>query len=87
MVRIHLEKVSIMAMRRVYCTIRGNLLKEPIIYSLSKSFNVVPNIRAGSITEEVGLVYLELEGAEEEVQKAVAYLRALGVKVDEVVEH
>ena len=55
------------------------------LYNLGKNFNVIPNIRGASITDEVGLVYLELEGDESEIEKAVTYLRERRVRVDDVV--
>ncbi|MBI4881915.1 MAG: NIL domain-containing protein [Planctomycetes bacterium] len=73
------------ANRKVYCTFPKELIKEPLLYNLGKNFNVIPNIRGASITDEVGLVYLELEGDEAEIEKAVLYLRERKVRVDDVV--
>ncbi len=73
------------ANRKVYCTFPKELIKEPLLYNLGKNFNVIPNIRGASITDEVGLVYLELEGDEAEIEKAVQYLRERKVRVDDVV--
>lgn len=70
--------------RKVYCTFPKEMIKEPLIYNLGKNFNVIPNIRGASITDEVGLVYLELEGDEAEIEKAVEYLRSRKVRVDDV---
>ncbi len=74
-----------MASRKVYCTFPKEMIKEPLLYNLGKDFNVIPNIRGASITDEVGLVYLELEGDESEIDKAVTYLRTRKVRVDDVV--
>ena len=71
--------------RKVYCTFPKQLIKEPLLYNLGKNFNVIPNIRGASITDEVGLVYLELEGDESEIQKAVEYLREREVQINDVV--
>ena len=70
--------------RKVYCTFPKEMIKEPLLYNLGKNFNVIPNIRGASITDEVGLVYLELEGEQSEVEKALDYLRSRKVRVDEV---
>ena len=72
--------------RKVYCTFPKEMIKEPLLYNLGKNFNVIPNIRGASITDEVGLVFLELEGDEGEVEKALSYLRSRNVKVDEVLD-
>ena len=58
-----------MANRKVYCTFPKEMIKEPLLYNLGKNFNVIPNIRGASITDEVGLVYLELEGDEAEIEE------------------
>jgi ABC-type methionine transport system ATPase subunit len=70
--------------RNVYCTFPKDMIKEPLLYNLGKNFNVIPNIRGASITDEVGLVFLELEGDLEEVEKAIDYLKARRVRVDEI---
>ncbi len=74
-----------MSNRKVYCTFPKEMIKEPLLYNLGKNFNVIPNIRGASITDEVGLVYLELEGDDAEIEKAVDYLRDRKVRVDDVV--
>lgn len=70
--------------RKVYCTFPKELIKEPLLYNLGKNFNVIPNIRGASISDEMGIVYLELEGDETEIEGAVQYLREMNVKVDDV---
>ena len=74
-----------MSNRKVYCTFPKEMIKEPLLYNLGKDFNVIPNIRGASITDEVGLVYLELEGDDAEIEKAVDYLRVKKVRVDDVI--
>jgi L-aspartate semialdehyde sulfurtransferase ferredoxin len=62
-----------------------HLIKEPVIYMMSKEYEVVPNIRRAKVTEQMGEVTLEIEGAEENLKKAVVYLEKKGVKVEPVV--
>jgi hypothetical protein len=45
---------------------------------------VVPNIRGATINEEIGIVFLELEGESAEIDRAVQYLLDRKVKVDPV---
>ena len=68
--------------RKVFLTFPQKLIKEPIIYNLGRSFPVVTNIRGASVTDEVALVALMLEGEESEVARAVEYLTSKGVKVE-----
>ena len=62
----------------------GRLITRPIIYEIARKFEVVTNVRQASVTPEVGIVSLELEGEREEIQKAIAWLEEEGVKVEPV---
>lgn len=70
--------------KRVYLTFPQALIKEPVVYNVGKKFKVVTNIRTASVTEEIGIMALEMTGEEEEYQKAVDYLREMGVRVDPI---
>lgn len=70
--------------RRIYCTIPQDQIKEPILYQLGNKFQVVPNIRGASVTDEIALLSLELEGAEREIGNAIQWLRERGITVDEL---
>lgn len=74
-----------LAKKRIYCTFPKELIREPILYNLGKNFDVIPNIRGASISDDIGLVYLELEGEESEVEKAMQYLIDRDVKLDPVI--
>ena len=73
--------------RLIHCTFPKDLIHEPLLYNLGCDFGVVPNIRGATISDDLGLVYLDLEGNEAEVQKAVEYLKERGVAVEEVTEN
>ena len=62
----------------------ARLITRPVIYELSKTFQVVTNVRQASVTDEVGLVSLELDGEREEIKHAIAWLEELGIKVEPV---
>ena len=51
---------------------------------LSKRFDTVFNIRGSTVTSELGLVALEIDGKGGEVTKAIAWLRAKGVAVEPI---
>ena len=70
--------------RRVYLTYNQSLCTRPIIYELVKKFDVVPNIRCASITEDVGIMGVELSGKRDSVDKALDYCKKQGVKVDPI---
>lgn len=76
-----------MPLRKYFCTFPQDLISEPIIsHTLGDMFEVVPNIRAASITEKVALVAVEIEGEDAEVEKSVDYLRERGVTVEEITD-
>jgi hypothetical protein len=74
-----------MPMRKYFCTFPQHLISEPIIsHTLGSKFGVIPNIRAASITDTLALVAVEIEGANEAIDRSVTYLRERGVKVEEM---
>jgi L-aspartate semialdehyde sulfurtransferase ferredoxin len=70
--------------RRLWLMFPPKLIKEPLIWKLGQKFKVVTNIRQASITDEVGIVCLELDGKREEVKAAIAWMEKLGVNVEPV---
>lgn len=73
-----------MATKRVKLTFPQELIKEPVIFTMAKKFDVMPNIRRAKVTESVGEVVLELEGADKNINDGIAYLIERGVKVEQV---
>ena len=60
------------------------LIQQPLLWQLAKKFEVVTNVRQASITDEIGLVCLELHGRRLEIKNAVKWLEKQGVKVEPV---
>jgi ABC-type methionine transport system ATPase subunit len=60
---------------RVYLTFPKDLIKEPILSLLAKQFDIVFNIRGSTVTAEMGLVALEIDGMQPEVEKAIHWLK------------
>lgn len=69
---------------KIYLTFPTDLIKEPLIYEVGSRFGVVTNIRRADVSDTMGLVALELDGAQDEVEKAVAWLRERGVQVEPI---
>jgi ABC-type methionine transport system ATPase subunit len=69
---------------KVYLTYPPKLIKDPVIYQLGQKFDVVTNIRGANISDEMGLVALEIEGAEGEVTGAIRWLVEIGVRVEPI---
>jgi ABC-type methionine transport system ATPase subunit len=73
-----------MATKRIKLTFPQDLIKEPVIFTMAKKFDVMPNIRRAKVTESVGEVILELEGSEKNLDVGIAYLKERGIKVEAV---
>jgi ABC-type methionine transport system ATPase subunit len=73
-----------MATKRIKLTFPQDLIKEPVIFTMAKKFDVMPNIRRARVTEAIGEVVLELEGGEKDLEAGIAYLKERGVKIETV---
>lgn len=74
-----------MAKKIVHLIFPQKLIKEPVIYTMAKKYKVIPNIRRAKVTNTVGEVTLVLDGAKKDLDKGIAYLEKVGVKVEPVV--
>jgi D-methionine transport system ATP-binding protein len=65
----------------------NRLTDEPLLSRMSRKFDVEFNIRAGGIQElpasRIGMLITDISGNPEEVEQAVAYLKAEGIIVEE----
>ncbi len=59
-------------------------ITRPVIWELGQKFPLVTNIRQASVTDEIGLVSLELSGKRDEIKSAIKWLEKLGIKVEPV---
>ncbi|MBR62129.1 MAG: FeS-binding protein [Dehalococcoidia bacterium] len=73
-----------MPIKRVKFTYEQEMIKEPIISMLSKDFDLVTNIRRADVREDMGWVVLEIEGDENEIQKALDWVATKCVRVDPI---
>lgn len=71
-----------MTKQRVKFTFPTELIKEPVIWRLSKTFDLVTNIRRADVAEDRGWVILELEGELEEIERGLRWVQEQGVRVD-----
>lgn len=73
-----------MVKRRARFTFPTGLITEPVIFNLGRDFDVVTNIRRADVREDVGWVVLEIEGNEDEIDRGLAWVKSMGVRVDPV---
>ena len=69
---------------RLWLSYPPKLIKDPLIWELGHKFKVVTNIRQASVTDEIGILCLELHGERSEIKKAIKWLESKGVKVEPV---
>ena len=69
---------------RLWLMYPPKLIKEPLIWQLSQKFPVVTNIRQCSVTDEIGIVSLELSGTRADIKAAIKWLEKIGVSVEPV---
>src|SRR5947207_11559085 len=69
---------------RLWLMYPPRLIKEPLLWKLAHKFPIVTNVRQASITDEIGVVSLELDGKRADIKAAIKWLEKLGVSVEPV---
>jgi len=69
--------------KNIHFEFNQELVREPLLYKINRSFDVVVNIRGASVSDQGGFIALELEGEAAEIEKVLEYLRGQGVKLGE----
>lgn len=67
---------------RVRLTFPEDLVTEPLLAQMTRSFGVDPNIRRADLEEHQGWIVCELDGSAPDVEEALRWLRERGVRVD-----
>jgi len=70
-----------MPFRRVKFNFKTERIQSPVIYELGHKFDVVTNIRRADIDSENGWVILEIEGALDEIERGLQWVRDQGSEV------
>ena len=70
--------------QRLWLMYPPKLIKKPLLWEVGHKFKVTTNIRQASVTDEIGIVCLELDGARAEVKAAIKWLEKNGVSVEPV---
>jgi len=84
--RFDFKKAKLFPMEttRLWLMYPAKLITRPIVHELGHKFAVTTNVRQASVTNEIGLVCLELIGERGEIKRSIAWLEELGVKVEPV---
>ncbi|MGA3182159.1 MAG: NIL domain-containing protein [Verrucomicrobiota bacterium] len=70
------------AQMRLWLMYPPKFITTPVIWELSRKFPVVTNVRQASVTDEIGIVCLELSGPRAQLKAAIHWLEAKGIKVE-----
>ena len=70
--------------QRLWLMFPTKLVTRPVLWELGQKFPVITYIRQTSVTDEIGIVSLSLEGEREEIKRSIAWLEELGIKVEPV---
>jgi ABC-type methionine transport system ATPase subunit len=69
---------------RLWLMYPPKLITKPLVWQLGHKFKLTTNIRQASVTDEIGIVCLELDGERAEVKAAIKWLEKTGVSVEPV---
>lgn len=69
---------------RLWLMYPPKLITNPVIWELARKFPVITNVRQASVTDEIGIVCLELSGAQPDVKASIKWLEKQGIKVEPV---
>lgn len=75
-----------MAKRRISLTFPEELLREPIIYTLSSQFRLATNIHRADVSEDQGWVVLEVDGEAADIEQGITWMTSRGVRVEPALE-
>lgn len=78
------DSLSVPQKTRLWLMYPPKLITNPVIWELTQRFPVITNVRQASVTDEIGIVSLELEGARSDIKAAIQWLEKLGIKVEPV---
>jgi L-aspartate semialdehyde sulfurtransferase ferredoxin len=69
---------------KLWLSFPTKLVTQPVIYEVGKKFPITTNIRQASVTEEIGIMSVEFNGAASDIAQAIQWLESMGIKVDPV---
>ena len=69
---------------RLWLMYPPKLITTPVVWELGNKFKVITNVRQASVTDEIGVVCLELEGQRADIKTAIKWLERKGIKVEPV---
>jgi ABC-type methionine transport system ATPase subunit len=72
------------ATAHLHLTFPPELVSQPILHRLGAEFDLVTNIRRANIEERGGWIIVEVQGEQDRIAAATAWLDEQGVHVDRI---
>jgi len=69
---------------RLWLMFPPKLITTPVIWQLSQKYPVITNVRQASVTDEIGIVCLEMEGARADIKASIKWLEKMNINVEPV---
>ena len=69
---------------RLWLMYPPRLITTPVIWQVGSKFKLVTNVRQASVTDEIGIVCLELSGKRADIKAAIKWLEKVGIRVEPV---
>lgn len=73
-----------MISEHLHLTFPAHLVSQPVIHRLGTEFGLVTNIRRANIEERGGWIIVEVQGEDDRVAAAIAWLVDQGLQVDRI---
>ena len=70
--------------RRLWLMYPPRLITTPLIWELGHKFPLLTNVRQASVTDDIGIVCLELEGERSQIKAAIQWMEKQGIRVEPV---
>jgi len=71
-----------MTIRQLKLIFPTELITEPVLYNLTREFRVVASVQRASIVDNKGLVLLDLEGSDDDIERGIAWMTEKGVEIE-----
>ncbi len=72
-----------MAKKTINLVFPEQRIQDPVVYRLGHEFQVVTSIFGASVGENEAWLLLGLDGEEDEIRRAIEFLRSLEIQVEE----
>jgi hypothetical protein len=69
---------------RLWLMYPPRLIRTPVVWELSQKFKLITNVRQASVTDEIGVVCLELEGSRSQIKASIKWLERMKIRVEPV---